>query len=411
MKDLLDLIVFDTAFAWILLAISVAAIVVTPKLFGVKLLNGLLFAQITLFFNAATVIAGLSSEAVPMERGIHFFAVEFAFLAAMYAVYGHLIRHRVRVIDALQRFFDGPYVGAFVAFMVLIALFNFAATPTDGSSRIEYMTGAWFSLVKPFIQLATPMSYLGVFILLLNPRRRRLGYILLFTTVIGNVLTGSKASFAFSLFTAFLALRDLSLAPRMRIRSADKLKLSAFVGVMVVAALTRLNVSAGDVSDRFFLFGEATILTYFVERPTAACENVSTFASMHRGWARLTGDASANNIDTLFGFALMIEAVGVNPFTGPNARLSAYTLCNFPDEQVVLCGIVVLGYFGLLLAVFHRALSRPTHLAVFYPFFLVSLAGASQDFNLIMQDITIYVLLLLTTIPLIGTATRRQQLG
>lgn len=408
MKDLLELIVFDTPFAWTLLAITVVAIVVMPKLFGVKLLNGLLFAQVTLFFNASTVIAGLSTEAVAPERGVHFFAVEFAFLAATYAVYARLLRHRAQILAALNRFFDGPAVGAFVGFIVLIAIFNFLATPTDGGSRIEYMTGAWFSLVKPFIQLATPMSYLGVFILLLNPRRRRLGYVLLVTTVAGNVLTGSKASFAFSLFTAFLALRDLSIAPRMRIRANDKLKLSVFVGGMVVLALTRLDVSAGDVSDRFFLFGEATILTYFVEKPTAACENVSTFASMHRGWARLAGDPSANNIDTLFGFALMIEAVGVNPFTGPNARLSAYALCNFPDQRILLCAIVVLAYLGLLLAVFRRALPRPTHLAIFYPFFLVSLAGASQDFNLIMQDITIYVLLLLTTIPLYGATTRRQ---
>lgn len=409
MKDLLELIVFDTAFAWTLLALTTAGIIVMPKLFGVKLLNGLLFAQITLFFNATTVIAGLGTEAIPVERGIHFFAVEFAFLAAMYAVYGRLVRDRVRTLDALNRFFDGPYVRPFVGFMVLIAIFNYLATPTDGSSRIEYMTGAWFSLLKPFIQLATPLSYLGVFILLLNPRRRRLGYLLLVTAVIGNVLTGSKASFAFSLFTAFLALRDLSIAPRMQIRSADKIKLSVFVGSMVVLALTRLDVSASDVSDRFFLFGEATIMTYFAERPTAACENVSTFASMHRGWARLAGDASANNIDTLFGFALMIEAVGFNTFTGPNARLSAYALCNFADQRIVLCALVVTVYLLLLLLTFRRALRRPTHLAIFYPFFLVSLAGASQDFNLIMQDITIYILLLLTTIPL--HAPPRRQLG
>ena len=395
MKDLLELIVFDTAFAWTLLAFTVLAIVVMPRLFGVKWLNGLLFAQITLFFNATTIIAGLSSEAIPEQRGIHFFAVEFLFLAAMYAVYSRLIQHRTRVLEALYRFFDGPGAVPFVGFIVLIAIFNFLATPTDGSSRIEYMTGAWFSLLKPFIQLATPLSYLGVFILLLNKRRRGLGYALLVTAVVSNVMTGSKASFAFSLFTAFLALRDLSITPKLQIRGADKLKLSLFVAATVSLALTRLDVSAADVSDRFFLFGEATILTYFSDKPTAACENVSTFASMHRGWARLAGDPSATNIDTLFGFALMIEAVGVNTFTGPNARLSAYALCNFADERIVLCAIVVVAYLGLLMFVFTRSLQRPTLLAIVYPFFLVSLAGASQDFNLIMQDITLFCALLI----------------
>jgi hypothetical protein len=394
MKDLLDLIVFDTAFAWTLLAITVVTISFTPKLFGLKWLNGLLFAQITLFFNATTIIAGLSTGMVPEDRGIHFFAVEFLFLAAMYAVYSRLIRHRTKVLEALHRFFDGSGAVPFVCFIVLIAIFNFVVTPTDGSSRIEYMTGAWFSLLKPFIQLATPLSYLGVFILLMNKRRRRLGYMLLATAVLSNVMTGSKASFAFSLFTAFLALRDLSFGPKLEIRSADKLKLSLFVVATVSLALTRLDVSAADISDRFFLFGEATILTYFSDHPTAACENVSTFASMHRGWARLAGDPSATSIDTLFGFALMIEAVGVNTFTGPNARLSAYALCNFADARIVLCAIVVVAYLGLMLLVFSLTLKRPKLLAILYPFFLVSLAGASQDFNLIMQDITLFCALL-----------------
>lgn len=398
MKDLLDLIIFDTPFAWALLAITVLAIVLVPTLFGVKWLNGLLFAQITLIFNTITIIAGLSTAAIPVERGFHFFVVEFAFLLAMYAMYGRLIRHRAKVLDALQCFFDGQGAIPFICFVALIAVFNFLVTPTDGTSRIEYMTGEWFSLLKPFIQLATPLSYLGVFILLLNKRRRRLGYVLLAIAVLSNVMTGSKASFAFSLFTAFLALRDLSIDPKLQIRRADKLKLSLFVAATVSMALTRLDVSAADVYDRFFLFGEANILTYFSDRPTAACENVSTFASMHRGWARLAGDPSATNIDTLFGFALTIEAVGVNTFTGPNARLSAYALCNFADERIVLCAIVVLAYLGLMLLVFLLSQSRPWLLAIVYPFFLVSLAGASQDFNLIMQDITLFCALLVSLV-------------
>lgn len=406
MKDLLDLIVLDTAFAWTLLAITVLAISVMPRLFGVKWLNGLLFAQITLVFNATTIIAGLSTDAVPHERGFHFFAVEFAFLAAIYAMYGRLIRHRAKVLEALQRFFDGQGAIPFVCFIALIAVFNFLATPADGSSRIEYMTAAWFSLLKPFIQLATPLSYLGVFILLLNKHRRRLGYVLLAIAVLSNVMTGSKASFAFSLLTAFLALRDLSIDPKLQIGSADKLKLSLFVAATASLALARLDVSAADISDRFFLFGEATILTYFSDSPTAACENVSTFASMHRGWARLAGDPSATNIDTLFGFALMLEAVGVNTFTGPNARLSAYALCNFADARILLCAIVVVAYLGLLLLVFSLSLNRPVLLAILYPFFLVSLTGASQDFNLIMQDITIFCALLVALMFMLASKPR-----
>jgi hypothetical protein len=226
-----------------------------------------------------------------------------------------------------------------------------------------------------------------------------LGYLLLVATVISNIMTGSKASFVYSLLAAFLSLRELSIPQRqLRIRGQEKLKLSLFVAVMVVLALTRLDISAAEVYDRFFLFGEANILTYFSDRPTAACENVSTFASMHRGWARLAGDPSATNIDTLFGFALMIEATGVNTFTGPNARLSAYALCNFADERILLCAVVVVAYLGLMLLVFSRSLNRPGLLAIVYPFFLVSLAGAAQDFNLIMQDITLFCALLVALV-------------
>jgi len=407
MKDLLDLIVFDTLFAWTFLTMTVLAIFLMPMLFGVKWLNGLLFAQITLLFNAIAIIAGLSTEAISDERGFHFFVVEFAFLAAMYSMYSRLIRHRAKVLDALQSFFNGQRAIPFVCFVALIAVFNFLVTPIDGSSRIEYMTGEWFSVLKPFIQIATPLSYLGVFIFLLNKRRRRLGYALLAIAVLSNVMTGSKASFALSLLSAFFALRDLSIDQKLHIRLGDKLKLSLFVSVTIVLALIRLDVSVADLYDRFFLFGESTILTYFSDRPTAACENVSTFASMHRGWARLAGDPSATNIDTLFGFALMIEALGVNTFTGPNARLSAYALCNFADERIVLCAIVVAAYLGLMLMVYSLSLNRPGLLAIVYPFFLVSLAGASQDFNIIMQDITLFSALLVALVFISASKRRR----
>jgi hypothetical protein len=147
-------------------------------------------------------------------------------------------------------------------------------------------------------------------------------------------------------------------------------------------------------------------LTYFADQPTAACESVSTFASMHRGLARLAGDSSANDIDTLFGFALMIEATGFNTFTGPNARLSAYALCNFADERIVFWAIVVVAYLGLMLIVFSLSLNRPGLLAIVYPFFLVSLAAASQDFNLIMQDITLCCALLCVLVFILASKPR-----
>ena len=122
----------------------------------------------------------------------------------------------------------------------------------------------------------------------------------------------------------------------------------------------------------------------------------------------MVGDPSAMDIDTLFGFALTIQELGVNTFTGPNGRLSAYALCNFSDERIVFGAVVVLGYLWLMRRLFKRLLKRPMLLALVYPFLVASLGGASQDFNLIMQDITIFVMLLLATLSLHSIPARHK---
>jgi hypothetical protein len=182
------------------------------------------------------------------------------------------------------------------------------------------------------------------------------------------------------------------------LRYSDHWKL-VFVAIpFALFALARLEVTPSDVADRFLLFGEATILTYFSDTPTEACRDVSTLASMHRGVARALGDTSANDIDTLFGFALTKLHTGVNTFTGPNGRFSAYVLCNFPGAKYSLAWVVVGIYFGLIAWLLRRSLRRRLHLAVVYPYIVTSFGLASQDFNLIMADITLASLLLVTTI-------------
>lgn len=408
MTDLLDLLVLQGVFSWSLIAITLFGIVVMPRLFGLNYFNGLSYSQFTLFFNATAIIAGLDSELVGAYGGLHFYIIEFVFLALTFAIYRHFLTHRARVFFAMRGFFGGKGALLIVTFVVGMAVFNFLLAPTDGSSRIAYMTEVWFSLIKPFFQVVIPVSYLGVFIMLQNPSRRRLGYILLVAIVIANIATGSKASFAIGLLSALLMLRDISGPSQFTVRRQDLIKFALFFCAAIVFSLARLEVSIDDIFDRFFLFGEATILTYFSDAPTAACANVSTFASMHRGLARLLGDASAQDIDTLFGYALTIEKLGVNTFTGPNGRLSAYILCNFSDEQVVLGVFVVLFYFLLIIMLFKQILNRPIYLALIYPFMLTSLGGAAQDFNLIMQDITIISILIFLAFLYYIVPARRQ---
>ncbi len=249
--------------------------------------------------------------------------------------------------------------------------------------------------MKPLIQVATPLSYLGVFVLLLNPERKWLGYVLLTISILANIATGSKASFMLTLLFAYLAVRDLTAGQKIMMTKTERGIITIITILAALFALSQLAVNAQDLLNRFFLYGEANILTYFAPDPTAACSNVSLFASMHRGWARLLGDPSAQDIDTLFGFALTIQEVGVNTLTGPNARLSAYFLCNFPEAKFIFGLVVIVFYLALVKVTFKKAVKRPLISALYYPFMLTSLYGASQDFNLIMQDITILCALLI----------------
>lgn len=395
MKELLSLLTFDTFASWLVILLVFLLIITIPRLFHVDWLNGLLLAQVTLFFTSLTTIAGLSNGVISLQLGIHFFSVEYIFYIVEYALYGYLLRSRAKVLVALNSFFGGKMALPFLAVSILICIFNYLVLPGEGGSRIAYMTGAWYSFVKPFIQFLAPLSSIGVFLLLLNKKRRWLGYALLIVVIAGSVISGSKASFAISLVSSFLLLRDLFGETQIKFKLIDKASVVLLLICAIIIALSRLEVGLSDLFDRFFLFGEANLLTYFSDQPTAACDGLSMFAKMHRGWARLAGDISANNIDTLFGYALMIQAIGVNTFTGPNARLSAYALCNFPGINFIFLAIVLAGYAGLALSVFRRFLSSPLILAFVYPFLISSLSSAAQDFNIIMQDITYLLALLL----------------
>ena len=400
MTEILEHVVLESLSAWLGMFCALAGILLLPRLFGLKTLNALIYAQMTLAFNAVTIVAGYSTDLLAGERALHFFLTEFGFLAVTCEAYRRVLKNRERVWAALTRFFTGRGGLLLTGIMTLVAIFNFTMVPADGDSRIAYMTAPWFSFLRPFLQLAAPLAYIGVLVMLGLQSRRRMAFMLLAVTLAANVLTGSKASFLFNILTAVLALRDLSAQGRWPLRMSDRWKLLVLTLPLAMYALLRLEVSPADVADRFLLFGEATILTYFSPDPTQACQSVSPLAAMHRGVARALGDASANDIDTLFGFALTKLYLGVNTFTGPNGRLSAYMVCNFPGAAQALGWLVVMVYFGLLGLLFKQVLVRPVHMALVYPYVVSSYGMASQDFNLIMADITLAVLLLLSTVRL-----------
>jgi len=131
-------------------------------------------------------------------------------------------------------------------------------------------------------------------------------------------------------------------------------------------------------------------MVYYSDDPTAAASGVSTFAKIHRGAAKVLGDKSAADVDTLFGFALSRLHYGANTFTGPNAQLSSYMLCNYSGWDNLIGLASILGYLAIVAwfcnAVLYR---RETETVMLLPFAIVSLNSFSQDYYQGMSDVTV----------------------
>ncbi len=397
MTDLLELLVLQSVWSWLLLLSSAIILSMMPRLFGLPTLSAIVYGQLSLFLNIIPIVAGLDIGLISPSRALHFFVIAIRFLSFVFLTYRRLLFHRKELYLALQTFAVGVGSRILIVLMLANSIFQFFIVPADGSSRIEYMTEGWYTVLRPVLQLATPLSYFAALILWLTPRYAQRSLVLLMLTLSANILSGSKASFVFSLIIAYFAIRDLN-SINTQLFSSRLWKLLLIIPLFTVAALERLGVTIGDIMDRFLLFGEATILIYFSDHPTEACSNVTEFAKMHRGLARLLGDSSSRDIDTLFGFALNKLALGDNSFTGPNARISPYFLCNFDQTDWMLGALMIIVYLLAMLLLVRRSLPRPILLAFAFPFAIMSISNAAQDYNQMMSDLSICCIFILLTL-------------
>ena len=372
---------------WVALGFLVFFVFYSGKLFGLKYINALLPAQVILIFNAVPIISGIFENHLEINRIVYFFIAESGFLVVLYAAYSYILRITRGNYDKIALMLSGyvPYV--MIVISIFVAIFVYFFTPQDGRSRILYQVDYWYSFVKPFIQLFAPISYFAVFLILFSSQRRIPAYGLLLVNVLGSIASGSKGAFVLQTVTALLMVRDLDFARQFHFKRIDISV--AVIGLIagVAVSLDRLQLQFTDLWDRIMLFGEPTILTYYSTDPTAACSSLSLLAKMHRGWARALGDSGAMNIDTLFGYAWTIQYVGVNTFTGPNARYSSYMICNFPGPQIFFGIVMTAFYFSLMVVAVKLASRQRTFLPVVYAFAVFSISQAGQDFNLLMQDV------------------------
>jgi hypothetical protein len=194
------------------------------------------------------------------------------------------------------------------------------------------------------------------------------------------------------MIASVLLCRDLK-GSRLAVPQGMKLALVLVTSLSALLALQRLDVNLAALGQRFVRFGESTIMVYYSDNSSAAASGVSTLAKIHRGGAKLLGDASAADIDTIFGFALSREDNGAHNFTGPNAQVSSYMFCNYSGWENLIGIASILGYLAVLQRFLKGLISRQAPGSVLIlPFLVASLSNFLQDYYQGMSDVTLIVM-------------------
>lgn len=309
------------------LSLSILILTTINYFFFKSIITGLLNFQISFIFNFAIIFYGLFNSFVSIDRFLHFLLYELLVTTFIYYIYARILNDRKLIFSQLSNSSVIPITLLITVFNIFVLLMYLAFVPSDGASRIEFMTSRWFSFVRPFITISQPLGYF-LTIYLLDSGKRILPVILLFSLITPSIASGSKASFAISITAAFIIYRQVK-GSKIILPLKLKFLIVAVLLVLISFSLNRLQVDILDVALRFIRTAEATIIVYFSDTPTAACTDVSKFAVLHRGVARFFGDQSAIDIDTLFGYALSIVDYGAHNFTGPNSQIASYMLCNY----------------------------------------------------------------------------------
>lgn len=353
-----------------------------------RLVSGLIFLQVSFTFNTAVVLFGWATGALSFPRVAHFFFYELTVVFGIYWVYRRIIHHRANLLERLRQSNFTTVSTLLVVFNLLLVGLYVVVVRNDGNSRIEFMTATWFSFFRPVMSLLTPLAFfLPLYLLERGERFRPLS--ILGSSVLSSIASGSKGAFAFGLVGSLLFYEDLK-GSRFVIPRALRFVLFAALSLSVGFALQRLDVSIADLADRFVRFGESTIMVYYSDDPTAAAAGVSTVAKIHRGAAKLVGDRSAADIDTLFGFALSRIHYGANTFTGPNAQLSSYMLCNYSGWGNLIGVSSILAYLAMVAWFCGAFIQRPVQgKMLLLPFIVASLNAFPQDYYQGMSDVTV----------------------
>lgn len=384
------LVLYPNIFVIILVAVGVSFCLVNKLMFGTYLC-GLAALQFPTIIVTTVIIDLFTRDLVEFERLLHFIAVEGLLYVFVLLFYLHIIRMPNLVPDFIKFYEKYSYIVIAPAFF--ICMINFYNVDWSGS-RVAFHTSYWYSFIRPISTLFMPLLSLGIFI---NIFRKRYLVGLFFTALalILSISAGSKGAFIISMVCWYLVYRDIFGYSLLNLSA----KSISFCLICIAGAY--FNVSAVGV-DLFSLFtriisyGDASFLIYQADNPTLACADQSVMSLSHRGFARLIGDSAATDPSTLFGFAFSEVFYGGHDFTGPNARIGAYTLCAFPGVGAIYMFFLFFVYLIILRSMVHlklRGISRYKLSSIFLPFVISSLTASLMDYNRVMSDVTFVLMM------------------
>src|SRR3989338_9346432 len=124
-----------------------------------RIFNGMITAQIAFICNFAVMIFLATVGYLSLGRFIHFAFVELFVIVFMYLIYRGILNNRAPLLLRINQL---PVVKLAIGISlvaVLMIVLNQFVVPTDGSSRIRYMTFWWYSYLRLIITVVTPLGY------------------------------------------------------------------------------------------------------------------------------------------------------------------------------------------------------------------------------------------------------------
>jgi hypothetical protein len=385
------------SYAFCLILSGLIAILINYAFFK-NVISGLFLLQVSFMFNLAVILFGAFNGSVSVPLVLHFLLYEILVTLGIYIIYKKFIKNNDVILDKIKKSPINVVSIGIIIFNVALFWVYLVFVPADGASRIEFMTNRWFSFLRPLMSILLPLGFfLSVY--LLDHGKRFLPLTLLASLILTNIASGSKASFLVTIVGSLLVYQQLKGS---RILLSKTLSVFLVLIVISIAAFTlyRLDVGVIGLAERFVKTSESTIMVYFSDTPNAACSDVSIFAAVHRGVARLFSDTSAMDIDTLFGFALNAAEYGSHFFTGPTAQIPSYMLCNYSGLYNVVGIVSIMGYFlfvGLFIKVIVMSkISKMTILL--FPFVVTSLNAYTLDYYQGVSDLTLIFIIFIVYI-------------